>query len=242
MQHLTNVFSYKEAQVRVILVSGEPWFVAKDVCEILDVSNPSQALTRLDDDERNTIILNEGNRGNPSVTIVNEPGLYTLILGSRKPEAREFKRWVTHEVVPSIRKNGMYATDSLLDDPELLLKTVTRLTEERRARLVAESKLVEQAPKIRAFDTFLSAEGAQPMNEVAKVLGWGRNKLFERLRNESVLMSNNNPYQRYINAGYFVVKETTKVNGGIAMPFTVTLVTPKGVSFIERLLSGEGAA
>lgn len=120
-----------------------------------------------DDDEKNTLRLMHGNtRGNPNQTVVNEPGLYSLILGSRKPEAKQFKRWITHEVIPSIRRNGMYATDTLLDDPDLLLKTVTRLTEERRARLAAEAQVIAQAPKVRAFDTFMDAEGTQTMNEV----------------------------------------------------------------------------
>ena len=87
---------------------GEPWFVAKDVCEILGVGNSRQALSRLDNDEKNTVILNDGNRGNPNVSIVNEAGFYSLVLSSRKPEAREFKRWVTHEVLPSSRHSGGY--------------------------------------------------------------------------------------------------------------------------------------
>lgn len=241
MHQLTSAFSYRDVPVRLVLVDGSPWFVAKDVCEALELSDVSMSIKSLDDDEKlvQRLFVSGQTR---EVWTINESGLYSLILRSRKPEAREFKRWITHEVIPSIRQNGIYATDSLLDDPDLLLKTVTRLTEERRARLAAESKLVEQAPKVRAFETFISADGAQPMNEVAKALGWGRNKLFERLRNEDVLMSNNTPYQRFINAGYFVVKETTKVNGSYAMPFAVTLVTPKGVAFIERLLFGEVSA
>lgn len=235
MNQLTKVFSYGSSHVRTVLITGEPWFVAKDVCAVLEIKNTTDALKRLDSDE--VTRLNLGGLSGET-NLVNEPGLYTLILGSRKPEARAFKRWITHEVIPSIRRNGMYATDTLLDDPDLLLKTVTRLTEERRARLAAEAQVIAQAPKVRAFDTFMDAEGTQTVNEVAKAIGWGRNKLFGKLREIGVLMANNKPYQRYINAGYFVVKETVKNR----MPFTVTFVTPKGVAFIERTLVEESSA
>lgn len=106
-----QIFKNKQfGQVRAIMKDGEPWFVAADVCKALEVGNPSQALTRLDDDEKfTTIISNEGAAsGISSLAFVNEPGLYTLVLGYRKPEAKAFKRWVTHEVVPDIRKHGMH--------------------------------------------------------------------------------------------------------------------------------------
>lgn len=95
-------------EIRVIVRDGDPWFVAKDVCEALDLSNVGMALDRLDQDEKITISLADGNRGNPNTAIVSEPGLYSLVLGSRKPEAKDFKRWITHDVIPSIRKTGAY--------------------------------------------------------------------------------------------------------------------------------------
>ena len=112
-------------QVRTTLVDNEPWFVAADVCKALEIGNPRQAVSRLDDDEKlNTVINSDGIRGNPNMTIVSEPGLYSLILRSRKPEAKVFKRWITHEVIPSIRKHGAYVSDSVLDQleehPELI--------------------------------------------------------------------------------------------------------------------------
>ena len=115
-----KIFDSEEfGKIHVVMIDDEPWFVAADVCRALEIWNPSQALTRLDDDEKNTLILNEGNRGNPNVTVVNEPGLYTLVLSSRKPEAKKFKRWVTHEVLPSIRKTGSYSLDgNILDKSE----------------------------------------------------------------------------------------------------------------------------
>ena len=122
-----QVFSSQQfGELRALKGSdGEPWFVAKDVCEILGVGNSRQALSRLDDDEKNTVILNDGNRGNPNVSIVNEAGFYSLVLSSRKPEAREFKRWVTHEVLPSIRRSGGYiASDGSESNEDLLARAV----------------------------------------------------------------------------------------------------------------------
>lgn len=98
-------------QVRTMIRAGEPWFVAADVCKALDIGNPTQALTRLDEDDV-TLISNEGGR---EMNIVSEPGLYSLVLGSRKPEAKIFRRWITHEVLPSIRKHGLYATESTIE-------------------------------------------------------------------------------------------------------------------------------
>jgi hypothetical protein len=107
-------------QIRTTTVDGEPWFVAVDVCRALEVGNSRQAVARLDDDEKG-VISTDTLGGRQDVSIINEPGLYTLVLGSRKPEAKAFKRWITHEVLPSIRKTGAYATDSRLMEAAQLL-------------------------------------------------------------------------------------------------------------------------
>lgn len=103
-------FSFKGASIRTTSQGGNPWFVLPDVCRALGIVNPTQVADRLDDDEKNTLCLAEGIRGNPNVTIINEPGLYSVILRSDKPEAKEFKRWICHEVLPAIRKTGSYST------------------------------------------------------------------------------------------------------------------------------------
>jgi len=106
-------FQYESKEVRVIRVEhGDPWWVASDICEILGLSNPSEALRGLDEDEKNTLRISEGIPGNPNVNVINEPGLYSLIIRSNKPEAKKFKRWITHEVIPQIRKSGFYALRS----------------------------------------------------------------------------------------------------------------------------------
>ena len=135
-------------QLRTLTLQGEPWFAAVDVCRALDIGNPSQALTRLDDDEKmTTLISNEGAAtGMSQMGFVSEPGLYSLVLGSRKPEAKAFKRWITHEVIPAIRKHGLYATDNVLDNLDTLIEVATALRDERaqKAKLEEQRALLEE--------------------------------------------------------------------------------------------------
>lgn len=116
MKELQRVFSYQERQVRIILKDGEPWWVAKDVCDVLEIGDTRQAVERLDDDERYLIPVTDNLGRQQESWVVSEPGLYSLILGSRKPEAKSFKRWITHEVIPAIRTTGMYAAPMALED------------------------------------------------------------------------------------------------------------------------------
>lgn len=122
------VFENKRfGNIRTFVEEGkqEPWFVAADVCRALEVKNARDAVARLDDDEKNTVVLTDGNRGNPNMTVVSEPGLYALVLSSRKPEAKEFKRWITHDVIPSIRKSGGYiAGQEDMSDADLMAKAL----------------------------------------------------------------------------------------------------------------------
>ena len=132
MENQMQVFNSEQlGEVRMVLRDGEPWFVAADVCKALEIANSRDAVSRLDGDEKNTVVLTDGIRGNPQKVIVNEPGLYALVLRSRKPEAKAFRRWITHEVIPSIRKHGLYAADELLANPDLFIKVLHDLKEER---------------------------------------------------------------------------------------------------------------
>ena len=132
-----QVFNYQSSEIKTYLLNGEPWWLAKDVCDVLGLTNPSEAIRALDDDEKNTLRISEGG---PERNIISESGLYSLIIRSNKPEAKAFKRWVTHDVIPSIRKHGLYAKEELLDNPDLLLEVVTKLKAEREMRLEAESQ------------------------------------------------------------------------------------------------------
>jgi anti-repressor protein len=229
MNELQKVFDYAGQEVRTIVKDEEVWFVAKDVCDVLEVGNVSQALSRLDEDEKNTIILNEG-IGNPEKAIVNEPGLYSLILGSRKKEAKQFKRWVTHKVLPSIRKTGSYTTLIPTSFSEALRLAADLQEENERNR-----------PKVEAHDKFISGDNYQKVGQVAKVLGIGRNKLFAFLRREKIFMGDNTPYQSFLDREYFVVKEKPITMGEQVINKPQTYVTARGVDYIAKLLDKKGA-
>ena len=163
-------------RIRVIERDGEPWFVAKDVCECLDLD--TSTLRRLDDDERETLNKSDfalnAESGNGLFAVVSEPGLYSLILGSRKPEAREFKRWITHEVIPSIRKTGGYAPDNFiertLNDPDWAISVLKAVKHEREQRELAEAqcKLAEaqRDEAIRTKTNFVEGRDAEMCGRV----------------------------------------------------------------------------
>jgi prophage antirepressor-like protein len=141
----------------VTKVGGQPWFVGKDVTEILGYTNASKALLdHIDEEDKlnNESLSSLGQRGG---WLINESGLYSLILSSKLPTAKKFKHWVTSEVLPSIRKNGMYATDELLDNPDLLISVATKLKEEREARKLAEQQIQELKPKAHYADVILQS-------------------------------------------------------------------------------------
>ena len=234
--------------VRTMMVDGEPWFSAKDVCSALEIVNSRDAVKDLDGDEKfTTVVLNDSAAtGVSKMTFISESGLYALIARSRKKEAKSFQRWITHEVLPSIRKHGLYATEDVLTnmiaDPDAAIKLFTALKDEREARIKTESKNALLQPKADFYDRVAESDTALDIGKVAKVLGYdgiGRNNLFKILREEGWLMDNNAPYQEYVNRGYFRVIEydyhtkhgETKVN-------IKTLVYQKGIDAIRKMLDG----
>lgn len=240
-------FDFKGASLRTLIdKAGEPWFVAKDVCAILEISNPSDALKRLDDDERSR--FNLGRQG--ETNIVNEAGLYVLVLGSRKPEAHEFKRWVTHEVLPQIRKTGGYIpTTDVDDDMTILAKAVMigqRTMEAQKQRIAEQqTRIVELEPKARFADAVAVSDGTCLIGELAKMLRQngldiGQNRLFEILRQDGYLgktgSNRNVPTQKAMDLGLFRIKETaiTHSDGHVTINRTAK-VTGKGQTyFISR--------
>ena len=234
---ISKVFSSEKfGNVRVVMVDGEPWFVGKDICDALDIGNSRQAMARIDDDEKSGVILNDGSQGR-NMGIVNEYGVYSLIMTSRKPEAREFKRWITHDVLPSIRKTGSYGKPAL---PQTYQEALRELAD--RCDVIEQQKfeLLEQKPKVEFFDAVAESKDAIEIASVAKVLnvpGVGRNKLFEFLRNHKILMRNNQPYQKYVDCGYFRIIEQKyeRPNGDTCINIK-TLVYQKGVKYIQELL------
>lgn len=244
-------YNFNGASLRTLTdEAGEPWFVAKDVCDILEISNPSDALKRLDDDERSR--FNLGRQG--ETNIVNEAGLYVLVLGSRKPEAHEFKRWVTHEVLPQIRKTGGYIpTTDADDDMTILAKAVMigKRTMEQQQRKIAEqqTRIDELQPKASMWDNFVDIPDVLSVGNSAKLLSnlgrhIGRKTLFSWLEHNGWVFRENGHWsarQNRIDAGHLVMVPP-KTNGthrdGTTFSFAPTVkITRKGLGLIARRMS-----
>lgn len=247
MENQMQIFNNEQfGEVRTVLQNGEPWFVAADVCRALDIA--PTATRRLDDDEkglRSTQTLG----GMQEIVIINEPGLYSLVLGSRKPEAKAFRRWITHEVIPAIRKTGGYiAGEENMTDDELVAKALLITAEklkQREARIAALSAQIEEDRPYTRFGKSISAsDSAILLGDFAKVaansgIPIGRNRLFKWLRDNKYLMPDNKPYQRYVDQGVFAVKESKVFTGFEETIRTTTLVTGKGQKYLmERLERG----
>lgn len=235
MENNIQVFNNEEfGEVRTVMVSGEPWFVAVDVCKALELSNPTVAVSRLDEVERAKFNLGRQGEG----IIVNEAGLYSLILGSRKPEAKVFKRWITHDVIPAIRKTGGYIQgEESMNDDDLIARALVmaqKKIELREQQLKEKDAQLElQKPKVDFADHVTDSDNAIDMGTFAKYaqkqgITMGRNTLFKWLRDQGVLMDNNVPYQRYLNAGWFRVIENIYNTGSGQYTTPKTLVTGKG--------------
>lgn len=217
--------------------TGATWFLAADVCAALDVQNPTVAVARLDEDEKAK--FNLGLRGGPAWA-VNEAGLYALILASRKPQARAFKRWVTHEVLPSIRAHGMYAVDDVLDNDELLIAALERLRSERAARLLAQQSLLEAEPKLSYYDLVLQSDSLMTITSIAKDYGLSGKKLNRLLADANVQFKQSGIwflYAKYASAGYTQSKTHVLDDGQTRMH---TQWTQKGRLFIYDLLKAQG--
>lgn len=242
MQDL-KIFENKEfGKVRTIMTDGEPLFIAADVCKALDIKNFTQAVSRLDTDER--AMLNIGRQGRTNV--VNEYGLYNLVLASRKPEAKAFKRWITHEVIPAIRKHGGYLTpdktEELLNDPDLIIQLATNLKEERAARSQAEQQLAVAKPKVLFVDAVAASDSTILIGDLAKIIkqnghAVGQQRMFKWLREHGYLIKRmgadyNSPTQKAMELGLFKIKETaiTHSDGHVTVSKTVK-VTGKGQQY-----------
>ena len=230
-------------KVRVLEIENEPWFVAKDVCDILELSNPSVALKNLDEDERTK--FNLGRQGNTN--LINESGLYALIVRSRKPEAKKFRKWITSEVLPSIRKHGVYMTDNILnqvlDNPDFLIGLLTNLKEKKEKRQKLEKEKEENKPLVDFATRILDKGENILVREVAKIAsdeGYsiGERRLYNKLREWGYVCKSSTEATQYaIDKGYMVV--ITRV---IDTPYGhkqvhTSLVTQRGqVNIVERLI------
>ena len=233
MNEIQKFVNEQFGTIRTVNIDGEPWFVAKDVCDILGLQNVTQATQQLEDFERS--MFNIGRQG--EANIINESGFYSLVLRSRKPIAKPFRIWVTSEVLPSIRKHGMYATPStveaMLNDPDTMIQVLTELKSEREHRIQLEKENASLLLDANMARDIIKYSGLYTLKEVADLIESGRTELCTLLRLSKVLSKQtgyNLPLNKYIKQGYFKIKIREKYNT------PVTLVTARGLKFIYRLI------
>ena len=232
-------------QVRVVNINGEAWLVGKDVAEVLGYENQNRDIVRhVDEDDRmmvdgKTQYQNGIELGQRGGWLINVSGLYSLVLSSKLPTAKKFRRWVTSEVLPSIRKTGGYKVEAKpMDDMEILCRAV--LISDKKIKAL-EDKIKLDAPKVDFYDSVANSESLLSFEKVAKLIakkGLGRNKLIGWLRDLRLLRkteSGNVPYQQYVNKGYFKLVESNRVINGYERVFTTTYVTQKGLDYILKL-------
>ena len=260
MDNALKVFSFESNRVRVIDKDGEPWFVAKDVCDVLGVSNAREALSGLEDDERGNVRISDGTSpqgGNPNMNIISESGLYTLIMRSNKPESRRFRKWVTAEVLPAIRKQGVYLTDQkaveFLTNPDSIMTILQNWKADRDRKIELEVEAKENEPLVLFAKSLQVSDSSILVGNLAKILKQngieiGGRRLFNWLREKCYLMKQpgenwNLPTQRSMEMGLFEVKRSVINNpDGTTRVTTTTKVTTKGQVYFVNLFLKEKAA
>lgn len=233
--------------VRIVTMDGEPWFIANDVCAVLDIANVGNALARLDVDDRSSIRLTDGTSGNPNRAIISEPGLYDLVIRSDKPEAKAFKRWITHDVLPAIRKTGSYSVATSHPLPRTFSEALRELADAVEQRDAAQERITELEPAADAWEKLAEAKGDYSLREAAQILSrdplisTGQNRLAAYLREIGWVDSTKQPYQREIDNGrlgrrtrdYFDQKHgETKTTAQIR-------ITVKGLKELRSRMAGQ---
>ena len=255
-----QVWNYESSEIRTVQVNGEPWFVGKDVAAVLGYSNPRDAINKRVDDEDKGVAKCDTLGGVQDLTIINESGLYSLVLSSKLPNAKKFKRWVTSEVLPSIRKHGAYMTEQTLEraltSPDFLIELATQLKteQEQRRRLettvAAQSKQMEQdKPKVLFADSVTASSSSILIGELAKLIKQngvdiGQRRLFEWMRANGYLIKlkgseYNLPTQRSMEQGLMEIKETSVVHTGYTTISKTPKVTGKGQVYFINLFLGQ---
>lgn len=233
-----RTFKFGTATVRIVSDgSGELWFVARDVAEILGYIRPENAIPiHCKSHKKINLGYSSNQGGTPLVTVIPERDVYRLIMRSKLPAAERFEEWVVGEVLPSIRKTGSYSVNhvSRRDLAQMVLAAEAELD-------AANETIAELAPKAAGFDIMLTAGNFHTLKDTAKFLNTGRNRLCETLRKRNVFMSNNTPYQRYVDQGYFKVVVKTIHAGESPINYPQTLVSPRGLEFLHKVLYGNRA-
>lgn len=242
----------KFGKIRTMEFDGEPWFVGKDVTEILGYKDSINALkSHVDAEDKKGWQIATPSRGMQQATIINESGLYSLILSSKIPKAKEFKHWVTSEVLPSIRKHGMYATEELLENPDFAIAAFTALKEERDKRkklettvAVQEQQIAEMKPKASYYDLILNCKDLVSIGKIAKDYGKSAQWLNTLLHDKGVQYKQGDIwllYQKYAEKGYTGTKTHNYLDeDGVTHPKTHTYWTQKGRLFVYELLKCDG--
>lgn len=253
MDNNLQTWNYGSSEIRTIEKDGEPWFVGKDVAAVLGYAKPENAIARHVDDEDKSTTPFQGTAYETRATIINESGLYSLILSSKLPNAKKFKRWVTNEVLPSIRKHGAYMTDQTLEQaltsPDFLIQLATQLKEEKEQRKQLEVKVEQDRPKVLFAESVSASKTSILVGELAKILkqnsvDTGQTRLFAWMRENGYLIKRrgndyNMPTQRAMEMKLFEVKETsvTHSDGHISVNKTPK-VTGKGqVYFVNKIMN-----
>ena len=245
---------YKNAEfgsVRTTTLGGKPYFVGKDVANILGYANTRKALIDHVDEEDKGVTKCDTLGGKQDLIIINESGLYSLILSSKMPNAKKFKRWVTSEVLPAIRKHGLYATDDLIANPDLAIAAFTALKEEREknkelmaAVAIGQQQIAEMKPKATYYDVVLKCRDAVNISVIAKDYGWSAMRMNEYLHEKGIQFKQGDIwllYQKYAPNGY--TKTNTHIyedSKGIQHTKVHTKWTQKGRLFIYEQLKADG--
>ena len=251
-----KIFENSEfGKIQVIERNGEPWFIGKEIATVLGYKNASDALIKHVDDEDKGVAKRDTLGGKQNIVIINESGLYSLVLSSKLEKAKAFKRWVTSEVIPAVRKHGGYLTnekiEEVLNDPDTIIKLATTLKEERAKRNEAERRLEEAKPKVIFADAVSASDNTVLIGELAKIIKqngkeMGQKRLFDWLRDNGYLIKQkcadyNMPTQKAMEMGLYRIKKTaiTHSDGHVTVSRTVK-VTGKGQQyFINKFAKGE---
>ena len=227
--------------IRALTIDNEPWFVASDIAKALGYRMASDMTRRLDEDEKGTRSMRTPS-GEQDMTIITEAGMYSAILGSKLPEAKAFKRWVTHDVLPSIRAHGMYATpqtvEQMLNDPDTMIATLKALKAERQRTQALIEDNARLLPKATMYDVAIEAEGTMSITEAARYLSQHdksitRKRLFALLRADCLICKQDNaPTKTAIKRGYMVQMMTTRADGKANDPYA--RMTRKGLDYCMR--------
>ena len=240
-----QIFNSTEfGEIRTVTIDDEPWFVAKDISDKLGYAQTSNMMKRIDSEDSKSSILDGMNMKS---LLINESGLYSAILGSKLESAKRFKHWVTSDVLPTIRKHGMYAQQELLDNPDLLIAVATQLKEERQKNLLLEQKIEADRPKTIFADAVSASDSSMLVRDVAKIIKQngqplGEKRFYKWLRdNGFICKGDTSPTQKAMEMGLFeIVVRTVERGNGLPIETKTTRITGKGQQYFINKFLGQG--